>query len=81
LFTKENKMALTTLRSEISGTIWKIEVAQGSQVVQGDTLIVIESMKMEIPVLAGQGGKVVEILVAEQEPVSEGQELIRIETV
>ena len=74
-------MALTTLRSEISGTIWKIEVAQGSQVVQGDTLIVIESMKMEIPVLAGQGGKVVEILVAEQEPVSEGQELIRIETV
>ena len=81
MFTKENKMALTTLRSEISGTIWKIEVAQGSQVVQGDTLIVIESMKMEIPVLAGQGGKVVEILVAEQDPVSEGQELIRIETV
>ena len=74
-------MALTTLRSEISGTIWKIEVAQGNQVVQGDTLIVIESMKMEIPVLAGQGGKVVEILVAEQDPVSEGQELIRIETV
>ncbi len=73
-------MALKTLLSEISGTIWKIEVAQGSQVVQGDTLIIIESMKMEIPVLAGQGGKVVEILVAEQEPVSEGQELIRIET-
>lgn len=73
-------MALKTLRSEISGTIWKIEVAQGSQVAQGDTLIVIESMKMEIPVLAEQGGKVVEILVAEQEPVSEGQELIRIDT-
>ncbi|MEE8433967.1 MAG: acetyl-CoA carboxylase biotin carboxyl carrier protein subunit [bacterium] len=73
-------MALKTLLSEISGTIWKIEVAQGSQVVQGDTLIIIESMKMEIPVLAEQGGKVVEILVAEQEPVSEGQELIRIET-
>ena len=73
-------MALTTLRSEIAGTIWKIEVAQGNQVVQGDTLIVIESMKMEIPVVAEQGGKVVEILVAEQEPVSEGQELIRIET-
>ena len=80
MFTKENKMALTTLRSEIAGTIWKIEVAQGNQVVQGDTLIVIESMKMEIPVVAEQGGKVVEILVAEQEPVSEGQELIRIET-
>ena len=80
MFTKENKMALTTLRSEISGTIWKIEVAQGGQVAQGDTLIVIESMKMEIPVVAEQGGKVVEILVAEQEPVSEGQELIRIET-
>ena len=73
-------MALTTLRSEISGTIWKIEVSQGGQVAQGDTLIVIESMKMEIPVVAEQGGKVVEILVAEQEPVSEGQELIRIET-
>ena len=74
-------MALTTLRSEIAGTIWKIEVSQGGQVAQGDTLIVIESMKMEIPVVAEQGGKVVEILVAEQEPVSEGQELIRIETV
>ncbi|MCH8076751.1 MAG: acetyl-CoA carboxylase biotin carboxyl carrier protein subunit [SAR324 cluster bacterium] len=73
-------MALTTLRSEIAGTIWKIEVSQGGQVAQGDTLIVIESMKMEIPVVAEQGGKVVEILVAEQEPVSEGQELIRIET-
>lgn len=80
MFTKENKMALTTLRSEIAGTIWKIEVSQGGQVAQGDTLIVIESMKMEIPVVAEQGGKVVEILVAEQEPVSEGQELIRIET-
>lgn len=74
-------MALKTLRSEISGTIWKIEVAQGSQVAQGDTLIVIESMKMEIPVVADQGGKVAEILVAEQEAVSEDQELIRIETV
>ena len=72
-------MALLTLRSEISGTIWKIEVAQGSQVAQGDTLHIIESMKMEIPVEAGQGGVVVEILVAEEEPVSEGQELIRIE--
>lgn len=72
-------MALKTLRSEISGTIWKIEVAPGSKVAQGDTLIVIESMKMEIPVLAGQGGKVVEILVAEQEAVSEEQELIRME--
>ena len=48
---------------------------------QGDTLIVIESMKMEIPVVAEQGGKVAEILVAEEEPVSEEQELIRIETV
>lgn len=74
-------MALKTLRSEISGTIWKIEVSQGGQVAQGDTLIVIESMKMEIPVVAEQGGKVAEILVAEEEPVSEGQELIRIETV
>lgn len=72
-------MALKTLRSEISGTIWKIEVAPGSKVAQGDTLIVIESMKMEIPVLAGQAGKVVEILVAEQEAVSEEQELIRME--
>ena len=72
-------MALTTLRSEISGTIWKIEVAQGSQVARGDTLIIIESMKMEIPVVAEEGGKVVEILVVEQEPVSEGQELMRME--
>ncbi len=46
----------------------------------GDTLIILESMKMEIPVLATDGGTVSELLVKEQDAVSEGQELALLET-
>jgi len=73
-------MARTIVKSEITGTVWKIEVAPGADVSSGDTLIIIESMKMEIPVLANGGGKVLEILVEEQQPVTEGQELVHLES-
>lgn len=65
-------MAETRVRSEIAGSVWKIEVAVGDSVSEDDPLIVLESMKMEIPLLAPRAGVVREILVAEGEPVAEG---------
>lgn len=66
-------MARITVRTEVAGTVWKIEAKAGQRVAEGDTLVVIEAMKMEIPVLASPGGTVAEILVREQQPVQEGQ--------
>ncbi|MBV8779213.1 MAG: biotin/lipoyl-binding carrier protein [Alphaproteobacteria bacterium] len=65
-------MADLRVRSEIAGSVWKIEVAVGDEVGAEDTLIVLESMKMEIPLLAPRAGVVKEILVAEGEALAEG---------
>ncbi|MET0540217.1 MAG: acetyl-CoA carboxylase biotin carboxyl carrier protein subunit [Variovorax sp.] len=65
----------TTIRSDITGTVWKIVVAEGAALEADDTIMVLESMKMEIPVLAPERGRVVELLIAEGEPVREGQDL------
>jgi acetyl-CoA carboxylase biotin carboxyl carrier protein len=65
-------MAEFRVRSEIAGSVWKIEVAVGDQVAEEDPLIILESMKMEIPLLAPRAGTVLEILVAEGEAVAEG---------
>ena len=66
-------MARIEIESDVTGTVWKIEVELGAKVTEGQTLIILESMKMEIPVLASDVGMVLEILVAEEEPVAEGQ--------
>ena len=65
-------MAEMRVRSEIAGSVWKIEVAVGDEVAEDDPLLILESMKMEIPLLAPRAGIVREILVAEGEPVAEG---------
>lgn len=65
-------MAEIRVRSEIAGAVWKIEVAIGDRVAEDDPLVILESMKMEIPLLAPQAGVVKEILVAEGEPIAEG---------
>jgi biotin carboxyl carrier protein len=65
-------MAELRVRSEIAGSVWKIEVAVGDQVAEDDPLVILESMKMEIPLLAPRAGTVIEILVKEGEPVAEG---------
>jgi acetyl-CoA carboxylase biotin carboxyl carrier protein len=66
-------MAKIEVKSEITGTVWQIKAKPGDKVEDGDTLIVIESMKMEIPVITEDGGTVKEILVKEKDPVAEGQ--------
>ena len=65
-------MAELRVRSEIAGSVWKIEVAVGDTVAEDDPLVILESMKMEIPLLAPRSGVVREILVAEGEPIAEG---------
>ena len=72
-------MARIEIESDVTGTVWKIEVKEGVSVSEGDTLIILESMKMEIPVLASDDGKVVEVMVEEEEPVSEGQIVVMLE--
>ncbi|MBR0934282.1 biotin/lipoyl-binding carrier protein [Bradyrhizobium jicamae] len=65
-------MAKLEAKSEVSGFIWKIETAPGQRVAKGDTLLLIESMKMEIPVVAEADGVVVAIAVEEGGAVDEG---------
>lgn len=61
--------------AEMSANVWQIVVSVGDQVSEGDPLMILESMKMEIPVLADEGGTVVAIHVAEGETVQPGQTL------
>ena len=65
-------MAELRVRSEIAGSVWKIEVAIGDRVAEDDPLVILEPMKMEIPLLAPKAGVVKEILVKEGEAVAEG---------
>ena len=69
----------TEVKAELVGNVWKIEAQPGQQVEMDDTLIILESMKMEIPVTAPVAGTVKEILVKEQDVVKEGQVLAVIE--
>jgi biotin carboxyl carrier protein len=66
-------MARIEIKSEITGTVWQLKSKPGDKVEAGDTLIVIESMKMEIPVITEDDGVVKEILVQPKDPVAEGQ--------
>lgn len=69
-------MAQTTLQSEVTGTVWKIEVQEGDTVAADQTLLILESMKMEIPVTAPAAGTVLRLLVREGESVAEGQDVV-----
>lgn len=72
-------MARKEIRSEITGSVWKIVKRPGDVVGEEDVLMILESMKMEIPVLAEASGKLVEIVVKENDAVSEGQTLAVLE--
>ena len=68
-------MAELRVKSEITGKVWQIEASIGQQLAEEDPIIILESMKMEIPVVAPAGGILKQILVAEGDPVKEGQEI------
>lgn len=66
-------MTTQEVNSEVTGSVWQILAQPGQRLEPGDTVMVMESMKMEIPVLCEDGGTLVELLVAEGESVAEGQ--------
>lgn len=72
-------MAKQIVRSPVTGTVWKIEAAAGDAVEAGTTLVILESMKMEVPVDAPAAGTLVTLKVGEGETVEEDQELAVIE--
>ena len=72
-------MAKVEVESEVTGNVWKVQAAVGATVAVGDVLMILESMKMEIPVEAPVAVTLTELLVAEQEAVDEDQVLAVIE--
>ena len=70
---------MADIEAHITGTVWKIEVEVGDAVAEGDTVAILESMKMEMPVEAEDEGTVAQIVVAEGQAVSEGDTLIVLE--
>ena len=73
-------MARLQIESEVTGNVWKVEVATGASVDAGDVLMILESMKMEIPVEAPEAGTVAELKVAEEDAVEEDQVIAILET-
>ena len=67
------------VEAHITGTVWKIEVEIGDSVDEGDTVVILESMKMEMPVEAEDAGVVSEIRCEEGQSVSEGDTLVVLE--
>ena len=63
---------MAEIRAEMVANVWKVVAAEGDQVDDGDTLVILESMKMEIPVLADSAGTVTTMHVAEGDVVQEG---------
>ncbi len=70
---------MSDVEAHITGTVWKIEVEVGDTVEEGDTVVILESMKMEMPVEAEDPGKVKEIRCQEGQSVSEGDTLVVLE--
>lgn len=65
-------MSEVKVRTEVTGSVWKIEKQAGDKVAAGDTVMILESMKMEIPVLVEDDGTVAEILVRQGDAINEG---------
>ena len=63
---------MKTVKSEVTGTVWKVVATEGQAVAEGDVLVIVESMKMEIPVEATAAGVLRELRVSEGSVISEG---------
>jgi acetyl-CoA carboxylase biotin carboxyl carrier protein len=74
-----SRRPVADIEAHITGTVWKVEVGVGDQIDEGDTVVILESMKMEMPVEAEDPGKVAEIRVEEGQSVSEGDVLVVLE--
>jgi biotin carboxyl carrier protein len=72
-------VAVEEIQAEMVSSVWKVLVTAGEQVAAGDTLVILESMKMEIPVLTERAGTVREVHVAEGEVLQEGDLIATVE--
>ena len=72
-------MPKVQIKAELAGNVWKIPVKAGQSVAADETLLILESMKMEIPVTAPRAGKVTRLHVKEGDTVQEGQLLAELE--
>jgi acetyl-CoA carboxylase biotin carboxyl carrier protein len=70
---------MSAVEAHITGTVWKIECAVGDDIAEGDTVAILESMKMEMPVEAEDSGKVTKILCEEGQAVNEGDALVELD--
>jgi acetyl-CoA carboxylase biotin carboxyl carrier protein len=70
---------VTEVRAEMVANVWKVVVAEGSAIADGDTVVILESMKMEIPVLAEDSGTLTKLAVSEGDVVQEGDLIAVIE--
>ena len=70
---------MSEVRAEMVANVWQVVASEGDQVADGDTLVILESMKMEIPVLAESGGTLTKLAVAEGDVVQEGDLIAVIE--
>lgn len=70
---------MATIDAHIAGTVWSIDIEVGDQVDVGDEVVILESMKMELPVESEVSGKVAKILCAKDDSVEEGQPLVELE--
>lgn len=72
-------MPVVDIKAEVTGKVWKIEAEAGASLSSGDLVMILESMKMEIPVEAPKSGKLAMLTVAEGDAVKEGQVVARLE--
>ena len=72
-------MAIVDVKAEIAGTVWKVTAKIGDSVEEDDSVMILESMKMEIPVLAPEAGTITEILIEEGATVTEGTVVAKLE--
>jgi acetyl-CoA carboxylase biotin carboxyl carrier protein len=72
-------MAIIDVKTEITGTVWKVMAVAGAAVAEDEPILILESMKMEIPVSAPEDGTVREVLYEEGETVTEGTVVARVE--
>jgi acetyl-CoA carboxylase biotin carboxyl carrier protein len=70
---------MSEVRAEMVANVWKVVAAEGDTIADGDTLVILESMKMEIPVLAEGSGTLTKLAVAEGDVVQEGDLIAVIE--
>jgi acetyl-CoA carboxylase biotin carboxyl carrier protein len=76
---RRSRVPVEEIHAEMVSSVWKVLVGPGSPVQAGDTLVILESMKMEIPVLTERAGTVAELHVAEGEVLQEGDLIATVE--